>query len=186
MCCYYCRALAWVYTSSNPQDVELLYTNFGEHAAHRNTLLGMLCLWKKSGMDFQYFLINRETWGKHLRIYWKYDMRISIYIYMYMCVFLFDNMSLVWTNFPLGNSHLKKFSYFWLLFQSLAIAHPWGWCLWRNGLTSALSPRFAAYQDGHHGDTCQNNFKPCWCPLPKISFGYANDFFSGIYIYIYI
>ena len=111
---------------------------------------------------------------------------LSIYIYMYMCVFLFDNMSLVWTNFPLGNSHLKKFSYFWLLFQSLAIAHPWGWCLWRNGLTSALSPRFAAYQDGHHGDTCQNNFKPCWCPLPKISFGYANDFFSGIYIYIYL
>ena len=102
MCCYYCRALAWVYTSSNPQDVELLYTNFGEHAAHRNTLLGMLCLWKKSGMDFQYFLINRETWGKHLRIYWKYDMRISIYIYIYVYVRVF-----VW-QYVIG---LDKFSF---------------------------------------------------------------------------
>ena len=39
-CCYYCRALAWVYIDQNPELNELLFTNFGERAAHRQTRRG--------------------------------------------------------------------------------------------------------------------------------------------------
>lgn len=45
MCCYYCRALAWVYERDNPESVELLYTNFGRSAAHRNTRLAEIVLY---------------------------------------------------------------------------------------------------------------------------------------------
>lgn len=62
-------------------------------------------------MDFQHFVINRETWGKHLRIDWKYDMRVSIYIYVYVCVFVLQYV-IGLDEFSLGNSHLKMFSYF--------------------------------------------------------------------------
>ena len=41
MCCYYCRALSWVYTHENDEATEFLYTNFGLQAAHRNTFLGL-------------------------------------------------------------------------------------------------------------------------------------------------
>ena len=37
MCCYYCRALAWIYEGDGPETANFLYTNFGTQAAHRNT-----------------------------------------------------------------------------------------------------------------------------------------------------
>lgn len=38
-CCYYCRAVQWVYESDNPELNNYLYTNFGPTANHRNTTL---------------------------------------------------------------------------------------------------------------------------------------------------
>ena len=39
-CCYYCRALAWVYADENPNLADYLYTNFGDAAPHRRTFHG--------------------------------------------------------------------------------------------------------------------------------------------------
>ena len=40
LCCYYCRALQWLYVNENEGLAEYLYTAFGPQAAHRNTFLG--------------------------------------------------------------------------------------------------------------------------------------------------
>ena len=38
-CCYYCRAVQWVYEGDNPELNNYLYTSFGPTAKHRNTTL---------------------------------------------------------------------------------------------------------------------------------------------------
>ena len=92
-CCYYCRAVQWVYLDENPEMNQYLYTNFGRNAAHRNTFL----------------MFVSETKGFHEHIVGVFWMWLNLRIRSYLHGIRTSEVNPSEKRIPINNLYLVLF-----------------------------------------------------------------------------